>query len=163
MNRNKTKKLAYAGIIAALSVALTFLASLLDLASGAVQIRLSEALCILPAFTPAAVPGLFVGCLLANLLTGCLPWDIAIGSLATLIGAVGTRKLRGRPFWVMALPSILANTVLVPFVLRYAYALPGSIPFFMLTVGAGELLSVGLLGWLLYRGIRRTGADRTFS
>ena len=63
----------------------------------------------------------------------------------------------------MALPPILANTVLVPFVLRYAYALPGSIPFFMLTVGAGELLSVGLLGWLLYRGIRRTGADRTFS
>lgn len=79
MNRSRTKHLAQAGVIAALYVALTFLASLLDLASGAVQVRLSEALCILPAFTPAAVPGLFVGCRLANLLTGCLPWDIAIG------------------------------------------------------------------------------------
>ena len=159
MKRSDIRYLTRAALIAALYVALTAVAALLDLASGTIQVRISEALCVLPLFTPAAIPGLAVGCLLANLLTGCVPWDIAVGSLATLLGALGTRALRERPFWVAALPPILANTILVPFVLRYAYGVPGAIPFFMLTVGIGEVLSVGVLGWLLYRALNRSGAQ----
>lgn len=97
MNRNKTLQLANAGMIAALYVVLTWIANLLGLASGAIQVRLSEALTILPVFSVAAVPGLTVGCVLANLLTGCAAWDVVFGSLATLIGAVGTRLLKDKP------------------------------------------------------------------
>ncbi|MCP2867106.1 QueT transporter family protein, partial [Salmonella enterica] len=67
------------------------------LASGAIQVRISEALCVLPFFTPAAIPGLFLGCLLSNLLTGCIIWDVVFGSLATLLGALGTWLICGRP------------------------------------------------------------------
>ena len=86
--------LTQGAMIAALYVVLTFIANLAGLASGVIQVRLSEALTILPVFTAAAVPGLAVGCVLANLLTGCAIWDVVFGSLATLIGAVGTRLLR---------------------------------------------------------------------
>ena len=82
------KKMTQAAIIAALYVVLTYLAGMLGLASGAIQIRFSEALTILPVFTPAAIPGLFAGCILSNLFTGCALPDIVVGSLATLIGAV---------------------------------------------------------------------------
>lgn len=85
--------LTQGAMIAALYVVLTFIANLAGLASGVIQVRLSEALTILPVFTAAAVPGLAVGCVLANLLTGCAIWDVVFGSLATLIGAVGTRLL----------------------------------------------------------------------
>lgn len=78
-----------AGLIAAVYVALTFISALLGLASGAIQIRISEALCVLPLFTPAAIPGLFIGCAMANFLTGSLPMDVLFGSVATLLGAVG--------------------------------------------------------------------------
>ena len=149
MNNNKTKALTQGAVIAALYVVLTLLAKLFGLDSGQIQLRLSEALCILPVFLPAAVPGLTVGCLLANLLCGNIIWDVIFGTLATLLGAVGTRLLRQRPRLAL-LPPILSNTLIVPFVLSYAYGIPGSIPFFMLTVGIGEVLSCGLLGSLLY-------------
>ena len=86
----------------------------------------------------------------AVVLAGGILWDVLFGSLATLLGALGTRLLRKNRF-LAVLPPIAANTVIVPLVLRYAYALPGSIPFFMLTVGVGEVLSCGLLGLLLWR------------
>lgn len=149
MKHNNTKHLTQGAVIAALYVALTLLAKVFGLDSGQIQLRLSEALCILPVFLPAAVPGLTVGCLLANLLCGNIIWDVVFGTLATLLGAVGTRLLGNRPLLAL-LPPILSNTVIVPFVLAYAYGLPGTVPFFMLTVGLGELISCGLLGRLLY-------------
>ena len=149
MKNNNTKYLTQSGVIAALYVALTLLAKVFGLDSGQIQLRLSEALCVLPVFLPAAVPGLTIGCLLANLLCGNIIWDVVFGTLATLIGAIGTRLLRKHPLLAL-LPPILSNTIIVPFVLAYAYCLPGSVPFFMLTVGIGEVLSCGLLGSLLY-------------
>lgn len=138
-----------AAIVAALYVVLTFVSASIGLSSGVIQLRLSEMLCILPAFTPAAIPGLFVGCIVSNLLTGCMPLDVIFGSLATLIGALGTYFLKKRK-WLTPLPPIVSNTIIVPFVLSYVYGFEGSIPFFMLTVGIGEFLSCGVLGMLLY-------------
>lgn len=132
-------------MIAALYVVLTVVANALGLSSGVIQLRFSEALTVLPVFTASAIPGVSVGCLLANLLTGCTPWDVVFGSVATLIGAVGTYLLR-RHRVLAVLPPIVSNTVIVPFVLRYAYDAPGSIPYLMLTVGTGEVLSCGVLG-----------------
>lgn len=147
MNK-KVSFLTRAAVIAALYVVLTMIANALGLANFAVQVRFSEALTILPFFTPAAIPGLFAGCILSNILTGCLPLDIIFGSFATLLGAVGTRMLR-RNKWLAPLPPIAANTLIVPFVLAYVYRFDGSIPFFMLTVGAGEIISCGVLGMML--------------
>lgn len=141
-------------VIAALYVMLTLLSSAMGLASMPIQIRFSEALTVLPVFSFAAVPGLFVGCLLSNLLTGAVIWDVIFGSIATLIGAVGTYLLRKHkilPF----LPPIIANTVIVPMVLIYAYALDGSFAFFALTVGIGEILSCGVLGALLLKVLKK--------
>ena len=146
---NKTAFLTQSGVIAALYVVLTLVSKAMGLDSGQIQLRLSEALCILPVFLPAAVPGLTVGCLLANILCGNLFWDVLFGTLATLIGAVGTRLLRKRPLLAL-LPPIAANTLIVPFVLAYAYGLPGGVPLFMLTVGLGEVLSCGVLGRILW-------------
>ena len=150
-------------IIAALYTVLTVLAGSLNLASGVIQVRFSEALTILPAFTPAAIPGLFIGCIISNILTGCMPLDVIFGSLATLIGAALTyllthKKIDGewtfKPGKISAIltpiPPILSNTLIVPFVLAYVYKFEGTIPFFMLTVGIGEILSCGLLGMILY-------------
>ena len=148
-NQTNTRFLTQSGAIAAVYVLLTMLAAAMGLDSGAVQLRLSEALTILPVFTPAAVPGLFIGCLLSNLLAGGVIWDVIFGSLATLLGAVGTRLLR-KNRWLACLPPILANVLIIPFVLTYAYGIPGGIPWFMITVGMGEVLSCGLLGQLLW-------------
>ncbi|MBR4295488.1 MAG: QueT transporter family protein [Clostridia bacterium] len=141
-------------VIAALYVMLTLLSSAMGLASMPIQIRFSEALTVLSVFSFAAVPGLFVGCLLSNLLTGAVIWDVIFGSIATLIGAVGTYLLRKHkilPF----LPPIISNTVIVPLVLIYAYALDGSLAFFALTVGIGEILSCGVLGALLLKVLKK--------
>ncbi len=144
--------LAQAGVIAALYVVLTCLAAGFDLASGAIQVRISEALTVLPFFTPAAVPGLIVGCLLANTITGAVIPDIVFGTIATAIGAVGTLLLKKHSF-LCTLPPVLSNALIIPFVLRYAYGIPGSIPFFALTVGAGEVISCCLLGSILLHAL----------
>lgn len=155
MRNKKTRYLTHAALIAALYVALTYVANLFGLASGAVQIRLSEALTVLPVFTPAAIPGLFVGCITANLLTGCAPWDVVFGSVATLLGAVGTFYLgkvcKGKLALITTLPPIFANTVIVPFVIRYVYAAEDALPFLFLTVGLGEVISCGVLGLFLIK------------
>ena len=120
MRNKKVLLIVQAALIAAIYVVLTYFISAFNLASGAIQVRISEALTILPVFTPAAIPGLFIGCLLSNLLTGCMPLDVVFGSLATLIGACGTYALRKHK-WLAPLPPIVANTVIVPFVLAYVY------------------------------------------
>lgn len=139
--------LTQAALIAAFYVVLTFIASTLGLSSGAVQIRFSEALTVLPYFTPAAVPGLFLGCLLANLLTGAALPDILFGSLATLLGAILTQKLR-KYKWLAPIPPILCNALIVPPVLYLAYGIR-PLWFSFLTVTVGEILSCGILGMLL--------------
>ena len=144
----KTRFITQAALIAALYVVLTYVANLFGLASGAIQVRISEALTILPYFTPAAIPGLFVGCILSNTLTGCALWDIVFGSIATLLGALGTYALR-KWKWLTPIPPILANTLIVPFVLAYVYGVEDSIPFLMFTVGIGEVISCYILGMIL--------------
>ena len=148
MKNRKAYFITQAAVIAAVYVVLTLAINAFDLASGAIQVRISEALTILPYFTPAAIPGLFVGCLLSNFLTGAPIWDVVFGSLATLLGAAGTYMLR-RQRWLAPLPPVIANILIIPPVLHFAYGLPGGIPFFMLTVGIGEVISCGILGMLL--------------
>lgn len=147
MNK-KVLFMTQAAMIAALYVVLTYIANLFGLASGEIQVRISEALCILPIFTPAAVPGLFLGCLISNTITGCVIWDIIFGSLATLIGALGTYFLRKTKF-LCTLPPVIANAIVVPLVLKYAYGLGDAYLYFVGTVLAGEVISVIVLGLLL--------------
>lgn len=154
MQKNKSTFLTQAAMIAALYVILTQFSHMFGLDSHAIQLRFSESLTILPYFTPAAIPGLFVGCLLANFFAGCLPWDLVFGSIATLLGALGTYALR-KFKWLAPLPPFLANTIIVPFVLAYVYKFNGSIPYFMLTVGIGEFLSCGILGTIFLMSIEK--------
>ena len=148
----RTKRVTFitqAAMIAAIYVVLTLFVSAFNLASGAIQVRISEALTILPAFTPAAIPGLFIGCLISNLMSGCMLLDVIFGSLATLLGALGTYLLR-KWKWAVPIPPIIANALIVPFVLAYVYHIPGGVPYFMVTVGIGEIISCAVLGMLLY-------------
>ena len=140
-----------AAVIAAMYVVLTFVSSSLGLASGEIQIRLSEMLCVLPAFTPAAIPGLFLGCLLSNLLTGCTVIDIVFGSLATLVAAVISYQLRNHKYPLLAtIPPVIVNMIVVPFILKFSYGVPLPIPVMMGTVGIGEMISCVVLGTVLY-------------
>mgnify|MGYP001230863383 CR=1 FL=1 len=116
---NKVLYLAQAAMIAAIYVVLTVVGA--SLAFGEVQIRFAEALTILPVFTPAAIPGLFVGCLIGNTLGGAILPDIIFGSLATLIGAIFTWSLRNKSKFLAPVPPVVANIIVVPFVLKYAY------------------------------------------
>ena len=152
------RDLTTAGIIAALYVVLTLLSAQFGLSgTNVIHVRVSEALTILPYFSAAAIPGLTLGCLLANLLTsGVMIWDVLFGTLATLLGAVGTYLLR-RWKWLAPVPPIVANTLIVPFVLAYGYDVSDSVPFLMLTVGAGEVLSCGVLGMALLFLLSRNG------
>ncbi len=161
-NHAKVRSIAQGGIIAALYVVLTLIANALGLANYEIQVRFSEALTILPFFTPAAIPGLFAGCLLSNILTGCAIWDIVFGSLATLIGAIGTWWISHKTklpamakIYFSPLPPIIANVIVVPQVLSRVYMLPGTILYFSLTVGAGEVISCGILGLLLLFVLRK--------
>ncbi|MBQ9589366.1 MAG: QueT transporter family protein [Butyrivibrio sp.] len=155
MRNTKVLFITQAAAIAALYVVLTLLANAFGLANYAIQVRFSEALTILPYFTPAAIPGLFIGCILSNTLTGCMLLDTVFGSLATLIGAVCTyfigRKVNNQTLakWLSPVPPIVANMIVVPQVLSKVYQIPGSILYFTLTVGAGEIISCGILGMIL--------------
>lgn len=145
--------MAQAAMIAAIYVVITMVFA--PFSYGEVQVRLSEALTILPVFTPAAIPGLFIGCLISNILGGCIIPDIICGSLATLIGAIFTYFLRNQSKYLAPVPPILANALIVPFVLRFGYQVPLPIPFMMLTVGIGEIISCGLLGMILYTALHK--------
>ena len=158
MKKSNSLSLARGGIIAALYVALTYASFLFGLSSGAIQLRLSEMLTILPAFLPEAIPGLYIGCIIANLLTGGSIYDILLGSLATLIGAIGARALRKSHPLLIAMPTVIANALIVPLVIILSAGGAetfASFPYFALTVGIGEFLSAGLLGWLAYRAIEK--------
>ena len=145
MKHTNVQKITFGGVIAALYIVLTLVANAFGLASGAIQVRISEALTILPVFTTAAIPGLTVGCVLANIITGCLPWDI---------GAVGTRLLKEKPLlaWI---PPVISNMAIIPVVLQKVYGVPDAWWYLVLTVGAGEVISCGVLGLLLYHSAKR--------
>ena len=153
MKNKKVLFLTQAAMIAALYVVLTFVFAAISF--GEVQLRIAEALTIFPMFTPAAIPGLFVGCLLGNILGGAALPDIIFGSLATLAGAYGTWILRKKKPFIACLPPIVANTLVVPFVLRYAYGINLPIWWMMITVGVGEVLGCGVLGNVLYFVLRK--------
>lgn len=149
MNRKPSRSIyfmVYSATIAAIYTVLTMIFA--PISFGPIQFRISEILCILPFFTPAAVPGLFVGCFLSNLLCGSAAIDVVFGSLATLIGAVGSYQLR-RNRWLVSIPPILANVIIIPWVLRYAYGSEDMILYAMVTVGIGEVLAIGVLGNIL--------------
>lgn len=154
--KKRVRFITYSAIIAALYVILTGLSAALHLASGPIQIRLAEALTVLPVFTPTAIPGLFLGCVLANFLTGSLIWDVVFGSLATLIGAIGTYSLRKKSKYLAVLPPIASNMLIVPAVLQYVYGEEQVYWILMLTVGVGEILSAGVCGLILHKTLSKT-------
>lgn len=144
--------MVYAAVIAAIYTVLTMVFA--PISFGPVQFRISEILCILPYFTPAAIPGLFLGCFISNFLCAAAALDIVFGSIATLIGAVGSYLLRKNKKLV-CVPPIAANMIIIPWVLRFAYGSPDLIPYAMLTVGIGEVLAIGVLGNILLVTLER--------
>ena len=152
--RNAILYVSYGAIIAALYVVLTWLSAIFKLDSGVIQFRLSEALCILAVFTPAAIPGMTIGCLLSNLIFTGNAYDMIFGTLATLIGVLGVYLLRKLPY-IAPLPYVLSNAIIVPLVLQYAYGVPDAFWFLMLTVGVGELVCALGGGILLYITLKR--------
>ena len=150
----KIKYVAQGAIIAAMYVVLTYVVHLFGLDSGAVQIRISEALTALLYFTPAASPGMFLGCFLSNILVGGMFLDIVFGSLATLIGMFFGYKLRKYKYAVLV-PNIIANTIVVPLVLQWVYKADGAWWYLTLTVGAGEIISCGIFGALLLKVLEK--------
>ena len=147
MKRNKVQFMTQAAMIAAVYVALCVMFE--PISYRAIQTRIAEALTILPFFTPAAIPGLFIGCLIANLLGGGIILDVILGSVATLLGAVGTYLLRRQSRYLACLPPIVANVLIIPLVLKYGYGEPFGFPFLMATVGLGEILTCGIFGTML--------------
>lgn len=158
--------LCTAAIIAAMYIALTYLAMAFGLHNNAIQVRFSEAICVLAFITPAAIPGMTIGCFLANILTGCAPLDILLGPVATLIGATGAYLIgkagKGKLSRILCtLPNIIANTIIVPFIIYVCYTDPSEqtlsvIPFFALTVFIGEVISSGVLGTALLLSSEKT-------
>lgn len=141
--RKQVRFITYAAIIAAIYILLMVLFR--PISFGAVQVRVAEGLTVLPFFTPAAIPGLAVGCLLGNFLGGADVFDIIFGTVATIIGAFGSYFLR-RHRYLVPVPPIVANTLIIPFVLSYAYGVERSVGVLMLFVGGGEILSCGVIG-----------------
>ena len=141
-----TRRLAQGALIAAIYVVLTFVFA--PISFGAMQVRIAEILTILPLFTPAAIPGLFIGCLLANILGGAIIWDVIFGSIATLIGAALGYVLRFNR-WLVPIPAVVSNSVIVPLVLRYGYGVDMPILLMVLYVAIGEIIGCYILGELL--------------
>ena len=166
MQRFNAKYLARAGVIAALYVVLTYLAGLMNLAYGPVQFRFSEALTVLPFLFPEAIPGLFVGCIVSNLISPYGALDLVVGSLATLVAAVWTNRCDKR--WFAPMPPVIANALLVGAMIAWYEAGfgPGfwaAFAYNALTVGLGELvvcyaLGLPLLGVLEKRGVTKDPA-----
>lgn len=149
----KTKYLTASAIIAALYVVLTAVSALFGLDKGVIQLRLSETLCFLPIVTPAAIPGLTIGCAISSTLFSANVFDIIFGSLATLLGAFFTFVLRKNSIYVSVIPPIAANTLIVPFILKFAYGIDGLLSYFALTVFIGEFICCGVLGIIIYKAL----------
>ena len=163
INKFNAKFLARAGIIAALYVVLTYLAGVMNLAYGPVQFRFSEALTVLPFLFPEAVPGLFVGCVVSNLLSPYGMLDLVVGSAATLIAAIWTAKCGKRAFAPM--PPVIANALLVGAMIAWYEAGfgPGfwaAFAYNALTVGLGELVVCYVLGLPLLHMLEKRGVMR---
>lgn len=147
-----TRQLATAGIIAAIYTVLSLFASVFGIAYGPIQCRFSEALTVLPFLMPEAIPGLFIGCLVTNLMSTVGPLDIIFGSLATLIAAVWTRKMPNK--WLAPLPPVLCNAVIIGAMIAwyevgFTSAFWASFAFNAFTVGLGEAIACYVLGLLL--------------
>ena len=143
----RTRFLTASAMIAAMYVALSAVSQAVGLCSGAVQCRLSEALCVLPVFTAAAIPGVTVGCLITNVLFGLGPLDVILGTAATLIAALVCRALRKLPY-LSSVPTIAANALIVPLVLIY-YKFSSGYLIDAGLVAAGEIIACGVLGTVL--------------
>ena len=152
--RKAVTSICYGAIIAALYVVLTWLSAIFKLDSGVIQFRLSESLCILGVFTPAAIPGMTIGCLLSNLIFTGNAYDMIFGTLATFIGVLGVYFLRKVPY-IAPLPYVLSNMIIVPLVLRFAYGVPDAFWFLMVTVGVGEIVCAYAGGILLHTALKR--------
>jgi len=168
MKRKNLYYLTAGAVIAALYTALTI--ALAPVSFGNLQFRVSEALTILPVFTPVAIPGLTIGCIISNgvgLAMGANiagPWDILFGSLATLLAAISTAmlkniKIKGFPFLAF-LPPVIFNGIIVGAELSYAYSLPLFLT--VLEVAVGELGVCLILGIPLYYAIERLNRKRSF-
>ncbi len=148
-NRKRVYFITLSAMIAALYVVLTLLVA--PYAFGDVQLRVSEALCVLVFFTPAAIPGLTIGCFIVNLIASPYPPDLILGTLATLIGMVGGYLLRKNK-WLVTIPTVLANTIIVPLIIIIGSTLPGArmafdlYPTLAIGVFIGEFLSATVLG-----------------
>lgn len=151
-NLTRTQLVTHSAAIAAIYVILTLVFA--PMSFGAVQVRIAEALTILPLFTPAAVPGLFVGCLIANVLGGAILWDVLFGSLATLIGAILGRMLR-KNRWLVPIPAIISNSIIVPLVLCYGYGINMPLILMALYIAIGEIVGCYVLGEILAEVIFR--------
>ena len=152
MRSKSARFITMSAVIAALYVVLTVVFA--PISFNVAQVRIAEMLTILPMFTPAAIPGLFIGCILGNLLGGAIVLDIVFGSIATLIGAVGGYLLRSNR-WLVPVPAVIANGIIVPFVLRYGYGLDMPIFLMMLYVTAGEIVGCYILGQVLASVLKR--------
>ena len=152
MRNSKVTFITQAAVIAAIYTLLVILFA--PISFGPIQTRVAEALTILPYFTPAAIPGVTIGCFLSAILTGADILDIIFGPIATLIGAILSYYLRRNKFLV-PIPPILSNTIIIPWVIKYAYGEAQPIPFMMLTVGLGEILTAGIMGMILLFALER--------
>ena len=157
-NENPARSLARSGLIAAMYVILTLVFQ--PISFGAIQFRIAEALMLLPVLTLDAVPGLFIGCLLANLLGGGVWFDVVLGSIATLLAAIFARKWRARPL-LAAFSAVLFNGLIVGPVVYFAYVRAPGAPvsvstmlFNMGTVAFGELVVCYVLGLPLLAALR---------
>ena len=154
-NSGRIKYLTRAGIIAAIYVALTGVSAILGMSSGVIQMRLSEALCVLPVFTAAAVPGVTIGCLISNIIFGGTAYDIVFGTLATLIGALLALLFKKIPYF-SSVPTIVSNTLIIPLMFIVSgVGLWDTYPLYALFVFIGEFISCGLLGGLVVLLVRR--------
>lgn len=152
MKKRNVRRLTEAAMIAALYVVLVMVFNYFSF--GFVQFRIAEVLTILPYFTISAIPGLFVGCIIANILGGAIWADVLFGSLATLLGAMGSYMLR-RYKWLVPVCPVLANTLIVPFVLKYGYGAPEGILYMMVTIGISETIVCFVLGLMLLKVLQR--------
>ncbi len=154
LNHKTVAYLARAGIVAAMYALLT---CVWPFSLGPIQCRVSEALCVLPYYMGAAVPGLFIGCLLGNLLSGAMALDVLFGSLATLLGALCTWLLGKykKPAFLAPLPPVLFNAVIVGILLTYVYSYGLTLPVAMVQVGGGEALSCYILGLPLLAAMKK--------
>lgn len=153
--RNKIRCLTQAGLIAAVYTALCLLLQPISFGFGGVQLRVAEALTLLPTLMPAAIPGLAVGCLLSNILGGAALLDVAVGTLTTLAAALLTRRLREK-LLLAAAPPVLLNALTVGALLKYVYGVNLPLLLCMASVGAGQLVACYGLGIPMLKALKRT-------